>query len=106
MPTIASALRSGTSFASNIEAAHRPTVAPRSNSAPLTAPVCSQAAPATEEDWTAEYLDLIISVKVVDDLDAAIDHINHYGSHHSDCIVTKDAAAAERFSAVIGIGFL
>ncbi len=53
--------------------------------------------PATEEDWTAEYLDLIISVKVVDDLDAAIDHINHYGSHHSDCIVTEDAAAAERF---------
>ncbi len=53
--------------------------------------------PAAEADWTTEYLDLILSVKTVDSLDAAIDHINHYGSHHSDAIVTRDEAAAERF---------
>ena len=53
--------------------------------------------PATEEDWRTEYLDAIISVGVVDSLDAAIDHIETYGSHHTDCIVTEDKAAAERF---------
>lgn len=52
---------------------------------------------AVEDDWTTEYLDLILSVKIVDGLDAAIAHINHYGSHHSDCIVTSDETAAERF---------
>jgi glutamate-5-semialdehyde dehydrogenase len=53
--------------------------------------------PASESDWTTEYLDYILAVKIVDDLDAAIAHINHYGSHHSDCIVTEDEAAAEKF---------
>ena len=53
--------------------------------------------PASEEDWRTEYLDAIISVGVVDSLDAAIDHIETYGSHHTDCIVTEDKAAAERF---------
>ncbi len=52
---------------------------------------------ATHEDWTTEYLDYILAVKVVDDLDAAIAHINHYGSHHTDVIVTSDEAAAEQF---------
>jgi glutamate-5-semialdehyde dehydrogenase len=52
---------------------------------------------ATEEDWGAEYLDAIITVGVVDSLDAAINHIETYGSHHTDCIVTEDKAAAERF---------
>lgn len=52
---------------------------------------------ATEEDWTTEYLDYILAVKVVDDLDAAIAHINHYGSHHTDSIVTTDSNAAARF---------
>ena len=52
---------------------------------------------ATEEDWRTEYLDAIISAKVVDGLDAAIDHIETYGSHHTDCIVTEDRATAERF---------
>ena len=52
---------------------------------------------ATEEDWRTEYLDAIISVRVVDSLAAAIDHIETYGSHHTDCIVTEDRAAAERF---------
>jgi glutamate-5-semialdehyde dehydrogenase len=53
--------------------------------------------PATEEDWKTEYLDYILAVKVVDDLDAAIGHINHYGSHHTDSIVTTNADAAARF---------
>jgi glutamate-5-semialdehyde dehydrogenase len=57
----------------------------------------SRVTPVTEEDWRTEYLDAIISVRVVDSLDAAIDHIETYGSHHTDCIVTEDKAAAERF---------
>jgi len=54
-------------------------------------------APATEDDWVTEYLDKILSIKVVDSLDDAIAHINHYGSHHSDAIVTENYAAAEKF---------
>ncbi len=57
--------------------------------------------PATEADWTTEYLDAVIAVKVVDGLDAAIDHIERYGSHHTDLIVTDDRAAAERFMAEV-----
>jgi len=53
--------------------------------------------PAADVDWETEYLDAIISVKVVDGLAQAIDHINYFGSHHTDAIVTGDAAAAERF---------
>jgi glutamate-5-semialdehyde dehydrogenase len=53
--------------------------------------------PATAADWDTEYLDAIISVRVVDGLDAAIDHINRHGSHHTDSVVTEDAAAAEAF---------
>jgi glutamate-5-semialdehyde dehydrogenase len=52
---------------------------------------------ASEQDWRAEYLDAIISVKVVDGLDAAIEHIETYGSHHTDCILTEDQPAAEKF---------
>ena len=55
------------------------------------------AKPATEEDWHTEYEDAIISVKVVDDIAAAIDHINHYGSHHTEAIITEDLASVERF---------
>lgn len=55
------------------------------------------ALPATEEDWRTEYLDLILSIRAVPGLQEAIDHINTYGSRHSDCIVTRDTAAAERF---------
>jgi len=55
------------------------------------------AKPATEEDWFTEYLDAILAVRIVDGLDAAIAHINHYGSHHTDAIVTEDGAAAARF---------
>ncbi|MGZ4241707.1 MAG: glutamate-5-semialdehyde dehydrogenase [Actinomycetota bacterium] len=54
--------------------------------------------PATDADWDSEYLDLIMAVKVVGSLDEAITHINTHGTHHTDSIVTEDAAAAERFS--------
>ncbi len=53
--------------------------------------------PAAEQDWYAEYLDAIIAVRVVAGVDAAIAHIAHYGSQHTECIVTEDTAAAERF---------
>jgi glutamate-5-semialdehyde dehydrogenase len=55
------------------------------------------AKPATEEDWKTEYLDAIIAVRAVDGLEQAIQHIEHYGSHHTDSIVTEDPAAAESF---------
>ena len=51
----------------------------------------------TDEDFRTEYLDLILSVKVVADVEEAIDHINRYGSHHTDSIITRDDAAADRF---------
>jgi glutamate-5-semialdehyde dehydrogenase len=54
--------------------------------------------PATEADWTAEYLDLILAVRVVDDVEAAIEHINRYGSHHSDAIVSQTASAQKAFT--------
>jgi glutamate-5-semialdehyde dehydrogenase len=57
----------------------------------------SDAKPATEEDWSTEYLDLILSIKTVASLDEAITHINRYGSHHTDSIVTRNRTDAERF---------
>ena len=53
--------------------------------------------PATEQDWSTEYLDAILSVKVTDSLQAAIEHVGRYGTHHTDAIVTDDQAAAEKF---------
>jgi len=52
---------------------------------------------ATDEDWATEYSDLILAIRVVDSLDAALEHIAEYGSLHTEAIVTKDAAAAQRF---------
>src|SRR5205823_7622421 len=52
---------------------------------------------ATEEDWRTEYLDLVVSVRVVDSLNQAIEHINRYGSGHSDTIVTDDMPHSEQF---------
>jgi glutamate-5-semialdehyde dehydrogenase len=52
---------------------------------------------ATEEDWATEYLDYILSVKIVSDINDAIRHINHYGSHHTDAIITGCVNAAEKF---------
>ncbi|QDV72231.1 glutamate-5-semialdehyde dehydrogenase [Botrimarina mediterranea] len=59
------------------------------------------AKPASEQDFGAEYLGPIISAAVVDSLEAAIDHINRYGSHHTDAIVTTDLASAQRFTAAV-----
>ena len=53
--------------------------------------------PATDVDWDTEYLDLIVSIRLVDDLEAAIAHVNRHGSGHTDTIVTEDPQAAERF---------
>jgi len=53
--------------------------------------------PASEEDWRTEYLDAILAVRLVDGIAGAIDHIERYGSHHTDAIVTEDRATAERF---------
>jgi len=59
--------------------------------------VGDQAIAATPEDWDTEYLDLIVSIKVVDSLSGAVDHINTHSSGHSECIVTADVERAERF---------
>lgn len=56
-----------------------------------------EAQPATDEDWSTEYLDLVLSIKTVHSLDDAIHHINHYGSHHSDAIVTTSDSTASAF---------
>jgi glutamate-5-semialdehyde dehydrogenase len=53
--------------------------------------------PATEEDWRTEYLDAILSVRIVGGVGDAIDHVNYFGSHHTDAIVTENQATAERF---------
>jgi glutamate-5-semialdehyde dehydrogenase len=60
-----------------------------------------EAVPATEEDWNTEYLDAILSIRVVDGLEQAIEHINHYGSHHTDAIVTEHQGRARRFLAEV-----
>jgi glutamate-5-semialdehyde dehydrogenase len=64
---------------------------------PATRKFISEAIPATEEDWYKEYLDLILAVKLVKDSKEAMEHINHYGSHHSDAIVTTDYQRAMDF---------
>jgi glutamate-5-semialdehyde dehydrogenase len=56
---------------------------------------------ANDADWTTEYSDLTISIKVVDSLEEAIEHINTYGSGHTECIVTEDKAAFEKFFAEV-----
>jgi glutamate-5-semialdehyde dehydrogenase len=66
---------------------------------PATQAVDPRVKPATEEDWPTEFLDAVMSVGVVDGVDAAIGHIERYGSNHTDAIVTDDDAAAERFLA-------
>ncbi|TVQ39690.1 MAG: glutamate-5-semialdehyde dehydrogenase [Spirochaetaceae bacterium] len=64
-----------------------------------TCAIVARAQPAQQSDWTAEYLDLVLAVKVVDGFDEAVTHINRFGSHHTDAIVTADRADAERFMA-------
>ena len=62
--------------------------------------------PASDADWDTEYLDAIVSIRVVDDVEAAIDHVNNHGSNHTDAIVTSDADAAERFLARVDSGIV
>ena len=62
--------------------------------------------PATEEDWRTEYLDTILSVRVVDGVDGAMAHIEDYGTSHTECIITEDAATAERFLAEVDSGIV
>ena len=57
--------------------------------------------PATSKDWETEYLDAILSIKIVDSIQEAIDHINHYGSHHTDAILAQDEAAQRLFAAYV-----
>lgn len=66
----------------------------------------SRIVPANDEDWDTEYLDAIVSVRVVDDVEAAIDHVNSHGSNHTDAIVTSDNEVAERFLARIDSGIV
>ena len=63
--------------------------------------ICPEMKEATEEDWSTEYNDLILSVKVVENLDAAISHINKYNTEHSDAIITRDTSAAEKFQTLV-----
>ena len=62
--------------------------------------------PADDADWNTEYLDAIVSVRVVEDVDGAIEHVNSHGSNHTDAIITSDDTAAERFLAQIDSGIV
>ncbi|MEI7610025.1 MAG: glutamate-5-semialdehyde dehydrogenase [Rhodospirillaceae bacterium] len=73
---------------------------------PETMAVDSKVIAATEADWGTEYLDAIISVKLVDGVEAAVEHVNSYGSHHTDSIVTEDGAAAAYFLARVDSGIV
>lgn len=64
---------------------------------PKTRKILPRAVPATEEDWPAEYLDLILAVRVVKDMDEAIKHIARYGSNHTEAIITSDYSRARKF---------
>jgi glutamate-5-semialdehyde dehydrogenase len=68
---------------------------------PETLAIEPSAVPATDQDWRTEYLDAILAVRVVDGVAGAIDHINRFGSHHTDAIVTENKGVAERFLAEI-----
>ena len=69
---------------------------------PATRAFAPQMAAATEQDWAEEYLDLVLAVKVVEDLDEAVAHINRYGSLHTEAIVTRDYANSQRFLREVG----
>ncbi len=68
---------------------------------PAFCQISSAAKSASENDWYEEYLDLILTVAIVDDIDVAIKHINHYGSGHSDAIISDNQSACERFIAAV-----
>ena len=67
----------------------------------MTCRLVSEAVPAIAEDYDTEYLDLILSVRVVDGLEEAIEHIDRHSSRHTDAIVTRDVDAARRFTAAV-----
>ena len=67
----------------------------------LARKICPEMKVATEEDWATEYNDLILSVKVVENLDAAIEHINKYNTEHSEAIITDDKNSAEKFQTLV-----
>jgi glutamate-5-semialdehyde dehydrogenase len=69
---------------------------------PRTRALFPEAKPATEQDWSEEYLDLILAVRIVDDFDAALEHISRYGSNHTEAIVTRDYALSMRFLREVG----
>jgi glutamate-5-semialdehyde dehydrogenase len=71
-----------------------------------TQAVDSRVKPATEEDWDTEYLDAIIAARVVDGLEAGIEHVNRHSSHHTDAIITEDPAIAEQFLQRIDSGIV
>jgi glutamate-5-semialdehyde dehydrogenase len=66
-----------------------------------TVEVFADAVPATDEDWSTEYMSLDLAVKVVSDIDDAMEHIHRYSTHHTESIVTNDLARAERFLAEV-----
>ncbi len=68
---------------------------------PRSRSIVPDLAEASDEDWTTEYLDLVLAVRVVDGVDEAIDHINTFGSHHTDAIVTRSLSAARRFTEAV-----
>ncbi|MBW9094764.1 glutamate-5-semialdehyde dehydrogenase [Microbacterium jejuense] len=68
---------------------------------PAVARLAEGVTPATDEDWAAEYLSLDLAMRVVDDLDDALDHIRRYSTHHTESIVTRDAASEARFLAEV-----
>ncbi len=91
--------------AERVPAAGRRRAGRASSWSATTGPAASSASagwePATDDDFAREFLDLKMSVAVVDDLDDAIDHIGRYGSGHTEAIVTGDLAAADRFTAEV-----
>ncbi|WP_374275612.1 glutamate-5-semialdehyde dehydrogenase [Brevundimonas sp.] len=71
-----------------------------------TCALAPQAKPATDADWATEFLAAVIAVRVVDDMDQALDHIARYGSGHTECILASDEAAIERFLAQVDAGIV
>ncbi len=66
-----------------------------------TCDILDSCVPATEDDWSTEYNDMTLSIAIVDDMAQAIEHINNFGSGHTDCIVTEDSARAKQFMALV-----
>lgn len=91
------AARALPAIAAALEAAH----ATELRGCPRACAILPQALPATEEDWSAEYGDYILAVRVVSGVEEAIAHINRYGTHHSECIVTEHIPTAERFLSAV-----